>query len=491
MSAQLEQWRVNTPEGVLETDLETLRQWIAEGSILPTDKVSKGSLGWIDAGRAPMLKAAFQGEASVPTVAPEPPLSVSTPITEQTWQEEPPPSDTSYDHEESAPDFIDFQDPAMVPSTCYNHRQLKPKYICPACATAACEACIKFMEGNRIASCPKCGEFCKDYEEVRASAERIAFQRSGFSFSDFLRALRYPFEHKVALVAGALIYSFLKLLGFRSSVIAFVIMFGCMSHVISQVAWGRLKESFMPDFSEFSVWDDLAVPLFLGLGITIVTWGPVIVLLAAVIFGVLKAGPGVMPLVSPQGEKPVTAQDLAPLTDPDADPKKLEQANEKLNKLRPGSEIAQEADQSRKTLSDPNPGLTMLLGLMGGGALLAILLIAGIAWAIFYYPMALAVAGYTQSVGAVVNPMVGIDTIRRMGATYFKAFGMVLLIQAGSLIVAIVISLITAPFALPFVGDLPAKFIDGTIAFYFNLVIACLLGLSLFKCADRLGINVD
>src|SRR5256885_11292961 len=50
--------------------------------------------------------------------------------------------------------------------------------------------------------------------------------------------------------------SLLRLGGLRGSVIAFVIMFGCMSHVISQVAWGRLNRSFMPDFSEFSLWDE-------------------------------------------------------------------------------------------------------------------------------------------------------------------------------------------------------------------------------------------
>ena len=133
----------------------------------------------------------------------------------------------------------------------------------------------------------------------------------------------------------------------------------------------------------------------------------------------------------------------------------------------------------------------MLLPLLGGGILLAVLLLIGVAWAIFYYPMALAVAGYTQSVGAVINPMIGLDTIRRMGATYFKAFGMVLLVQAVGLIVGVVISVITAPLAVPFFGNLPGTFIDATIAFYFNLVIACLLGLSLFKCGDRLGIYVD
>jgi CBS-domain-containing membrane protein len=105
--------------------------------------------------------------------------------------------------------------------------------------------------------------------------------------------------------------------------------------------------------------------------------------------------------------------------------------------------------------------------------------------------MALAVAGYTQSVGAVFNPTVGIDTIRRMGATYFKAFGMVLAVQVAVLVFSVAVSAITEPLALPFFGNVLAKFIDGTVAFYFNLVIACVLGLSLFKCADRLGISVD
>ena len=59
MSAQLESCRVSTPEGVFETDLETLKQWIVEGCVLPNDKVSKGNLNWLEAGRVPMLRAAF------------------------------------------------------------------------------------------------------------------------------------------------------------------------------------------------------------------------------------------------------------------------------------------------------------------------------------------------------------------------------------------------------------------------------------------------
>src|SRR5689334_23467687 len=91
MSAQPEVWRVSTIEGVFETDFETLKQWIVEGCVLPTDKVSKGNLSWIEAGRVPKLKAAFDPSAKP---APQPagasfeafvesnPEYVSTPATE-------------------------------------------------------------------------------------------------------------------------------------------------------------------------------------------------------------------------------------------------------------------------------------------------------------------------------------------------------------------------------------------------------------------------
>src|SRR4030095_5900930 len=72
MSTQVEVWRVNTIEGVFETDLETLKQWISEGAVQPTDKVSKGNLSWIEAGRAPMLRSAFAGEVA----APKPPITL-------------------------------------------------------------------------------------------------------------------------------------------------------------------------------------------------------------------------------------------------------------------------------------------------------------------------------------------------------------------------------------------------------------------------------
>jgi hypothetical protein len=44
---------------------------------------------------------------------------------------------------------------------------------------------------------------------------------------------------------------------------------------------------------------------------------------------------------------------------------------------------------------------------------------------------------------------------------------------------------------MPFVGNLPGKFVGGAVTFYSSLVLACVLGLALFKSADRLGIELD
>jgi hypothetical protein len=325
---------------------------------------------------------------------------------------------------------------------------------------------------------------------------RTEFQSSGLGLNDFVRAVCYPFQHKFALFGGALIYGCLLLAGFRGSLVAWMIMFGCISHVISQVAWGRLHRSFMPDWSSFSPWDDLFLPVFLGLGIMIVSWGPLIVLVFSLIFGAVRSGgidAATIAGVSHAQEKPISHDELATLTDPEADPKKLEEANQKLQELRPGSgaQIAHEAEAAKTEAADPLGDYRQLMPILGAGLAIGLLLLLFVAWGIFYYPMALTVAGYTQSFGSVLNPLVGLDTIRRMGATYFKAFGMVIAVQVVAFVVGVIIAVITSPLALPFMGNVVGNFINAQFTFYFNLVIACILGLSLYKCADRLDINVD
>jgi hypothetical protein len=477
MSAQPEVWRVSTVEGIFETDLETLKQWIIEGCVLPTDKVCKGNLSWIDAGRVPKLKAAFSGEN---TSAPKPNVSFESFVESNPTYGDSPGYSTVEPERVSSP---------RETTACHNHSDAAPDYVCRMCGAVFCKQCTKFA-GGTVPMCPLCGDLCHEYRQVVEKTARAALQGSGFGMEDFVRAVRYPLQHKWALFSGAVIYALLMFAGFRGSIVAWVLLFGCISHVISQVAWGRLNRSFMPDFSSFSLWDDLIVPAFLGVGIMIVSWGPLIVLVFVLIFGAIKSG-GAQALIPGDKASEVSAEDLKVLTDPNADPQKLAEANQRLKELGPSAHVAREAEQSKEEASDPAGALRYLVPYLGAGIIFVLLLLLLIAWGVFYYPMALTVAGYTQSLGSVLNPLVGLDTIRRMGITYLKAFGMVILVQLVAVVVGVIISVVTSPFALPFMGNLIGNFINATFTFYFYLVIACILGLSLFKCADRLGIAVD
>src|SRR5262245_22803298 len=229
MSAQPERWRVSTVEGIFEADLETLKQWIKEGCVLPTDKVSKGTLNWIDAGRAPMLRAAFAGDFST-----QPPKQPIYPEAAGGWQvpqgfdglsssqpasELPPPiydstsytSPPNYDASSYTPPPTDdstAQTPPPAGSTnaCQNHPESAVHYICRMCHALWCETCPRFVSG-KIPLCPSCGDLCKLYKEVTNKVARSEFQASGFGLADFGRAIRYPLQHKAALVGGALIYA--------------------------------------------------------------------------------------------------------------------------------------------------------------------------------------------------------------------------------------------------------------------------------------------
>src|SRR3979409_1532012 len=136
MSAQGEIWRVSTSEGVFEADLDTLKKWIAEGCVLPTDKVSKGNLNWIEAGRAPMLRAAFNGEVGSTTVviattdasgqaAHSPAYSLDEVATDAH-------EEASFEHE--VPTTPPLGAIAAGASVCHNHPDVSAKYICRICA---------------------------------------------------------------------------------------------------------------------------------------------------------------------------------------------------------------------------------------------------------------------------------------------------------------------------------------------------------------------
>lgn len=186
MSAQVETWRVSTVEGVFETDLETLKQWIDEGCVLPTDKVSKGRLNWIEAGRAPMLRAAFAGEADLSRAANTTSTSgISSSVS----------TEHSLHDESVQPQVMPLESADAKPAqVCHNHPQVASKHVCRACATAFCDECPRYYGTSKIALCPLCGDLCSLVEKIRAWVAHRELQSSGFGFADLAAPFATPFN---------------------------------------------------------------------------------------------------------------------------------------------------------------------------------------------------------------------------------------------------------------------------------------------------------
>jgi hypothetical protein len=526
MNAEMEVWQLETHDGVYQADLPTLKQWVAEGIVQPTDRVRKGSLKWIEAGRAPSLRRVFAGEEvpevmqEVATAAADPqhvhavPGGPHThaPATETHARIETPHAQDfglSAGERNSEPHFIeetqqgfieavstrDFHsalpdtgpehtDGHVPASPCSNHPTEAATLICRTCRATFCRACPNRMGTSNVMLCPTCGNFCDPLEAITVRVSLYERSNSGFGFQDFAEALAYPLKHIGSLIGGALLYSFLLLGGLWGQLLAPALVFGCISLVIHRVAYGKMDRDFMPDFSEFSIWDDMIVPYFMGWAVTLVSLGPVLLLLGVLVFGWL--GGVTKPATTPQG---INSEDMRVLQNGGTAEQEAA-LQRKVDGMTPTGQMAQQVEQAKQRQKDDST-LSFVRMLLAHPGFFLVFALFALAWAVFYHPMALLVAGWTESFKSTLNPLVGLDTMRHMGANYFKAFAMYLAVQVAGFTIEAVVGFVTSPFNMPFVGNIPARFIGGLVTFYTSLVIACVLGLSLFKSADRLGIELD
>jgi hypothetical protein len=418
MDARGDIWQVLINGEEYEADLDTLRQWIVEGSVRPTDKVRRTGLTWIDAGRAPALRSVF--------LSAEPPdLRYGSPRAgglespgaahHATGDFYSPYSGSTANLDTSQPLYGAPPAPAIF--GCYYHPGVVPACVCMGCGSGFCKGCRKLV--NNITICAVCGSLCKPYEEIKRKAQALADQHSGFGLNDLGRSLRYPFGSIVGLIAVAVFYGFLRMLPhIYATAISVGLVFACMSYVINQVSMGKTDGGITPDFSD-SIWDTLISPIKLGIAVTLITLGPA-VLMTYVLGASASSWQGM---------------------------------------------------------------------LVGAGAGMAV----GAIWAIFYYPMALLVAGFTQSFLAVVNPLIGLDTMWRMGLTYLKAYIMCLAVGACSVGLGFLVGIATNTENTGMISVtalLLGRILEGAVTFYFSLVTASILGFALYKSADSLDIAI-
>lgn len=531
-------WQVEVGGTVYEAPFAELGEWIYEGSLQPADKVRKGSLRWTEASRVPALAAIFQNkQKGIPLAARTPSVTASeanitTTVNEPVLTPDIPVVNEVKRSVRSVPQNI----PTGEARVCKVHTDFPAYVICSSCEALWCKNCPNSYGGS-VRICPECGSLCDPVDQVAKAKQERANREfglsSGFGMADLFAAFAYPFKFKFSLLVGGAMFTFFSLGQSAASLggffliaaalfcvlLANMLSFGVLANVVDNFAKGNIGANFMPDFEDFSLWEDVVHPFFLSIGVYISSFGPFILTMIIGVYMVFSA-------VSSQAAAYKETIQSVPGTEYYAPDRTAEQSNEVkeiLNKVR--SENAERLTQQNEVMAgntavgmkDANAELVKAVQeaqkkqleqyqKMGGStdtqkdaaniqlvtqmlrvaAPVAVIGFLMLLWGLFYFPAACAVAGYTRSFLAVINPTVGLDTIRRLGFDYAKVLMMCIVLIIIWMFVMIAAAIVLSPFDLPRMGNIPAKIISFFIGFYFTIVFSCILGFALYKASDRL-----
>lgn len=548
MNEQTEQetWQVEVGGQIYEAAFNELPDWIAEGSLLPDDKVRKGNLRWIEAKKVPKLVPFFNAKAAGE------PLPVMVSVTEPPQAE--PEADAAapkvYAMNSPAVPVAPMPAPEAVPSKpspptqnkdlCKNHPDAPTALICDGCGGCFCKACPSSYGGS-VKICPDCGQLCRSVDAVQSAAGRSAASAAGvsgldqgFGSVDLGNAFRHPFRFKSSLMIGGIMFMvfslgqsagaiggiFFAAASLICAMLANMLTFGILANTVENFSQGRLSEDFMPSFDDFSLWGDMVHPFFLSIAAYLVSFGPFIITLAIGFYMVLSSVtshvqtiqndiekiPGtefysnnraveqseeIKKILAQAKERNAREQTMqAEGVTPPANAAVLDPETQRQN------ELWAEIQEARKKQLEEAFGTSeqaqqqmnqaMFAGLLKLAAPLVIISGLFFLWGVLFFPAACLVAGYTRSFFATINPLVGLDTITRLGVDYIKILFMSFLLLLLVFFATVILSIVFFPFNMPRAGNLPATAVGSFVWFYVSIVFSCLLGYALYKAGDRL-----
>ncbi len=199
MAQETENWQVEVKGQIYETNFEELTEWISEGALLRGDRVRRGNLRWLEAGRIPKLISFFNAkDQNLPA-----PVIPSTSEGENAKGPEIAPENSftnlnQFDNAalEQSPIITDADDTKPNPDQCAVHPAEPSYFECETCFSRFCISCPKTYCGT-VKTCPLCGALCKEIEPVAEagsnSFDYLPPSNGGFRFRDFSPALAHSF----------------------------------------------------------------------------------------------------------------------------------------------------------------------------------------------------------------------------------------------------------------------------------------------------------
>lgn len=153
MEAFDKDWQVEAQGKIYVADFEELKQWIAEGAVLPSDKVKRGNLRWLAAEKVPELCNSFylynMNAAFPDATAPK------------DFKSEYGNFETQFAFEDSAKETDSVW---RVEKFCWLHEIVDTAFVCDFCRKSFCKDCPKSY-GGKVKICPICDALCRSIDE--------------------------------------------------------------------------------------------------------------------------------------------------------------------------------------------------------------------------------------------------------------------------------------------------------------------------------------
>ena len=348
---------------------------------------------------------------------------------------------------------------------CATHADRPSEAVCTACGRGWCPECLR-RQGT-AAICASCDALCASVAD-REAKEARARQRARPLTDEIGTILRYPLTDVTAFVAFAVVVGVFSVL---ASIAAFGGGFGLLFSqgllyayaftAINRVSAGDMG-GFMPQIGDMA---DLAGPVRVGVAALLISSGPLVAL------SFLHSPADVLKTLGGGHAAAI----VAPAPEPSASPT----LSPAVEGLLHDSEANGESATSAEPEADEPPAEGHLAAEPLVPAWVIVAFALALLWKLVYSPIALVAGGISQSFAKTLNPLVGLDAIRRMGPTYWTAMALYTAFAVVEFVLGVALGFV------PFAGGFLRAFVQS----YSYLAIGCLLGLAVFKKAPELGLD--
>ena len=539
-----EVWLIEVNDRIYEANFEEVVQWINEGAIQPDDKIKRGNLRWLEAGKVPLLYEHFQAaqlseESSNSVInsnAESDQIFTNSQIENYQTGNKQNGSFVQVSVNKHAPSDINSGEASGVAPlndnqfdliACSIHTELEPVYICEICDNLFCKTCPNSF-GSSVKLCPSCGGMCIPYTGQERNKEKITgavnkpYKRNEktinqtneseakLKIEDVRNALKYPFKFLPdyfigsALLISLIIGLSLTALGGTAmhfatvgfAVAAMMLTFCVLAKIVENFTQKNFSNYFLPRLNKYNIWEDVIHPSLLSVGVYLISFG---------LFFAVTLGAGFYARYKVSNN----------LEDVEME---MRQTNDRVNSILKNSQ--KNLDDSNKNQNDPltsnidNPPVKtphldeiikdrkenytqsifgenylgdnqelekLAISIMRLSVAFQMPILFTFIFGLFYFPAAGAIAGSTRSFVKTLNPFLGFKTIKKFGLDYFKIILTSLLFVGVSFAAATGFYLLFSGFNFKFAGILSAIIVGSLFTFYFWIVFSYLLGSAVYN----------